>query len=123
MTVGLAACNVALRFRPARAVVNRVLPGPGEGPNERTRRGGHFCIDVHACTVTGARYRATIAAQGDPGYSATSVMVGESAFALVADRGRLPDAAGVLTPATGVGPVLADRLRVAGFRLDVERTA
>lgn len=123
MTAGLVAGNVALRFRPTRAVVNRVLPGPGEGPNERTRRDGHFCIDVHACTVTGARYRATIAAQGDPGYSATSVMVGESALALVADRGRLPDAAGVLTPATGVGLVLADRLRVVGFRLDVERTA
>jgi short subunit dehydrogenase-like uncharacterized protein len=122
LTAGLVAGNAALRFRPARSLVNRVVPSPGEGPDEQTRRGGHFSIDVHACTVTGARYRATIAAQGDPGYAATSVMLGESALALVADRGRLPDAAGVLTPATGIGPVLAGRLRAAGFRLDVERT-
>jgi short subunit dehydrogenase-like uncharacterized protein len=78
---------------------------------------------VHACTVTEARYRATISAEGDPGYSATSVMVGQSALALAADRDGLPDAAGVLTPATAIGPVLARRLRAAGFRLDVERTA
>lgn len=123
MTAGFAAGSAALRFGPTRALVNRLVPGPGEGPSERKRRRGHFRLEVHACTVTDARYRATIAAEGDPGYSATSVMVGQSALALAADRDRLPDAAGVLTPATGVGLVLADRLRVMGFRLDVERTA
>jgi short subunit dehydrogenase-like uncharacterized protein len=123
MTACLAAGSAALRFGSTRALVNRLVPGPGEGPSERTRRRGHFRLEVHACTVTEARYRATIAAAGDPGYSATSVMVGQSALALAADRDGLPDAAGVLTPATAIGPVLARRLRAAGFRLDVERTA
>jgi short subunit dehydrogenase-like uncharacterized protein len=45
-------------------------------------------------------------------------MLGESALALALDD--LPDAAGVLTPATAMGDVLVDRLRAAGHRYDVE---
>jgi short subunit dehydrogenase-like uncharacterized protein len=41
-------------------------------------------------------------------------MLGESALSLARDDGSLPDAAGVLTPATAMGAALADRLRAAG---------
>ncbi len=44
-------------------------------------------------------------------------MLGESALALVLDRDRLPERAGVLTPATAMGDVLVDRLREAGMTL------
>ncbi len=37
-----------------------------------------------------------------------------SALCLALDRERLPDQAGVLTPATAMGDALADRLRAAG---------
>jgi short subunit dehydrogenase-like uncharacterized protein len=40
------------------------------------------------------------------------VMFGETALCLALDD--LPDAAGVLTPATAMGPALVDRLRAAG---------
>jgi short subunit dehydrogenase-like uncharacterized protein len=53
-----------------------------------------------------------VRATGDPGYKATAVMLGEAALALASDG--LPDAAGVLTPATAMGAVLTDRLRAAG---------
>ena len=59
-----------------------------------------------------------IAADGDPGYKATAVMFGESALALALDGERLPDRAGVLTPATGIGSVLPGRLRAAGFTIE-----
>jgi short subunit dehydrogenase-like uncharacterized protein len=62
-----------------------------------------------------------ITASGDPGYKATAVMLGESALALALDRERLPERAGVLTPSTAIGSVLADRLRAAGHQYDVER--
>lgn len=120
MTAGLAALLGVMRFGPSRAVLDRVLPGPGEGPDADTRAGGHFAFDLHAGTEPGAGYRVRIAAQGDPGYAATSVMMAHSALALVRDRPRLPDAAGVLTPATGIGAVLAGRLRGAGFEIHVE---
>ena len=41
-------------------------------------------------------------------------MLGESALALALDGDILPDRAGVLTPATGIGLRLGDRLRAAG---------
>lgn len=110
--------TAALGAKPVRALVDWLLPA-GSGPGERTRRTGHFRVDVHTRTVTGRRLMATVAATGDPGYAATSVMLGEAALALALDRGRLPDRAGVLTPATGIGDVLVDRLRAAGMTLTV----
>ena len=44
-------------------------------------------------------------------------MLGESALCLALDD--LPDAAGVLTPASAMGRVLADRLIAAGHSYDV----
>ena len=50
-------------------------------------------------------------------------MQGESALCLALDRDRLPDRAGVLTPATAMGSALVDRLRAQGFELSVRRDA
>jgi short subunit dehydrogenase-like uncharacterized protein len=45
-------------------------------------------------------------------------MLGESALALALDRGQLPPSpGGVLTPATGIGDALVDRLRTTGFEI------
>lgn len=118
---GLGALVAGLSFAPTRAVLDRLLPAPGTGPSEQTRRNGHFTVDIFTTTSTGARYRSRVAAKGDPGYAATAVMLGESALALALDRDRLPQASGVLTPATGIGAVLADRLRAAGMTLAVSR--
>ena len=121
MTAGLTAGLAGMSFGPTRKLLDRVLPSPGEGPGEAARRSGHFRIEVVARTSTGARYTSTVAAQGDPGYAATAVMQGESALCLALDRDRLPDVAGVLTPATAMGSALADRLRARGFELSVRR--
>jgi len=121
VTTGLAAGMAGMSFGPTRALLDRVLPAPGSGPGEAVRKRGHFRIEVVARTSTGARFTATVAAKGDPGYTATAVMQGESALCLVLDRDRLPDRAGVLTPATALGSALADRLRAQGFEIDVRR--
>ena len=123
MTLGLGAGMAGMAFRPTRAVLDRVLPAPGEGPGEQARRNGHFRIEVVARTTSGARYTTRFAAKGDPGYAATAVMQAESALCLALDRDRLPQAAGVLTPATAMGGVLADRLRARGFDISVARDA
>jgi len=113
--------EAALAFGPSRALLDRVLPAPGEGPSEKTRQAGFFRMAVHTRTSTGVRYVTRIAAAGDPGYAATSVILGESALCLTLDRDALPYTAGVLTPATALGPVLVDRLRAAGDTLKTER--
>jgi short subunit dehydrogenase-like uncharacterized protein len=120
VTAGLAALVGGLAFPPTRTLLDRVLPNPGHGPSEKTQRAGRFRIRTHTRTPSGERWVATVAAHGDPGYSATAVMLGQSALALAAGDG-LPDRAGVLTPATGIGRPLIDRLRAQGFTLTVAR--
>lgn len=116
--VGLGALALGLSLPPTRYVLDRILPKPGEGPDERARREGHFTVDVFTRTTTGARYKARVRAKGDPGYAATAVMLGESALALVHDRAALPvTPGGVLTPATGIGDALVGRLRAAGLEI------
>ena len=114
VTAAFTALQAGLALRPSRALLRPVLPEPGEGPGEKTRRTGFFRLEVHTRTSTGARYLTRVEARGDPGYAATAVMLGESALCLALDRDRLPDRAGVLTPATAMGAALADRLRAAG---------
>ncbi len=120
---GLGGLAAGLAFPPARAVLDRVLPAPGSGPGEQARRTGFFKIDVHGRTSSGRRYVCRVSAQGDPGYQATSVMLGESALCLLLDAERLPARAGVLTPATAMGGVLVERLRAAGQILEVRPAA
>ena len=113
----LKAAQAGLEFGPSRALLGRLLPAPGQGPGEKTRRGGYFRIQIHTRTSAGVHYLAAIEAQGDPGYAATSVMLGEAALCLALDQGQLPGRAGVLTPATAMGATLAARLRSAGHTL------
>ncbi|WP_305095024.1 trans-acting enoyl reductase family protein [Prescottella sp. R16] len=122
LAAGMGAAVAGLAFPPSRWLLDRVLPKPGEGPSEKTRSSGHFTIDVYATTSTGNRYTSRVAAQGDPGYAATAVMLGESALSLALQHDDLPDTpGGVLTPATGIGDVLVDRLRAAGFEIAVRQ--
>ncbi|TWP35530.1 saccharopine dehydrogenase family protein [Leekyejoonella antrihumi] len=108
----------------ARPVVNKVLPKAGEGPSPEKLDAGFFTMDVRAETTTGAVYRSVVSAQGDPGYKATAVMLGESALTLAVDRAALPKlpqgaAGGVLTPAVALGDALSSRLRSNGFTITV----
>jgi short subunit dehydrogenase-like uncharacterized protein len=47
--------------------------------------------------------------------------LGESALGLVLGGDALPDAAGVLTPATALGDVLVTRLRDAGLEISARK--
>jgi short subunit dehydrogenase-like uncharacterized protein len=118
---GLGALGGALALPPTRAALGRFIPSAGEGPSAEVRAKGFFKIEIHARTPTGERYVCHVEAQGDPGYAATAVMFGETALCLVLDRDRLPDRAGVLTPATALDGALVDRLRAAGQTYEVER--
>jgi short subunit dehydrogenase-like uncharacterized protein len=99
--------------------VSRAVPKPGEGPDEESRRRGFFRMEIHTRTTDGSRYVERVAAQGDPGYAATSVMLGQAGLSLAQDA--LPERVGVLTPAAAFGSVLVDRLRAAGMTFEAER--
>lgn len=102
-------------------LVERVAPKPGTGPSERTRERGHYTVETYTTTTTGSRYRATMSQKGDPGYKATSVLLGESGLALAFDRDRLSDLRGVLTPAAAMGDALLARFPAAQVSLETTR--
>ena len=107
--------------RVPRKLVDRVLPKPGTGPSEPTRENGRYTVETYTSTTTGARYRAVMSQRGDPGYKATSVLLGESGLALALDRDGLSDLRGVLTPAAAIGDALLARFPAAGVRLETAR--
>jgi short subunit dehydrogenase-like uncharacterized protein len=110
-------------------VLDRVLPSPGEGPSAAERAAGSFRTETVTTTEDGSRYAATVAASGDPGYAATSGMLGESALTLLETRrpgggqgaGSVDRSGGVLTPAVALGDRLVGALRRRGFTLEVRR--
>jgi short subunit dehydrogenase-like uncharacterized protein len=108
-----------MSHRLSRAMLSKVLPKPGQGPSKKQRERGRFALEIHTKTRNDSHLVCRIAGSGDPGYSATSTMLAESALSLIHDRQRLPDAAGVLTPATGLGIQFIDRLRAAGHTYEV----
>ncbi|MEP6980014.1 MAG: saccharopine dehydrogenase NADP-binding domain-containing protein [Nakamurella sp.] len=115
-----AAVAGGLRTPLLRPLLDRVLPDPGQGPSEKVQQQGSFRLELRAVTTSGARYRGIVAAPGDPGYAATSVMLAQAGLSLAQDE--LPDRSGVLTPAVAMGDALTHRLRRAGFTFSVERT-
>jgi short subunit dehydrogenase-like uncharacterized protein len=102
-------------------LIERIVPKPGTGPSERTRERGHYTVETYTTTTTGARYRATMSQQGDPGYKATSVLLGECGLALALDRDRLSELRGVLTPAAAMGDALMARFPAAEVSLETTR--
>ena len=121
IALGTGALALGMQNRVTRPLLDRLLPDPGQGPSDKVQRTGRFRVEIHGTTTTGATYIATVAADGDPGYAATSVMLSQSGLCLASDD--LPDGGGVLTPAVAMGEVLTARLRARGFTFDVRRTS
>jgi short subunit dehydrogenase-like uncharacterized protein len=102
------------------ALYEKLAPKPGEGPAKEDRERGYFRFEFfgEGDGVPPARAFGTVSAQGDPGYAATSRILGEAALCLALDP--LPSRGGVLTPAVAMGFTLIERLRRAGLVFDVE---
>jgi short subunit dehydrogenase-like uncharacterized protein len=125
-SAGLALLFTLLKQRATRRLVMPFLPGPGRGPSVETMDRGFFTCELLAIADDGRQRRGLIRYDGDPGNRATTVMVCESALALALDRERLPGGptrGGVLTPATGLGDVLVERLRRAGVTIEIPARA
>lgn len=118
----MAASQVALRWAPIRALAQKLSPPPGAGPSEASMDGGSFRCQWIGKSAQGHTVRGVVADQGDPGNRATTKMVCESALALALQLDELPGGrkqGGFLTPTSGLGDVLVQRLRRAGMKLDV----
>ncbi len=106
-----------------RRLLERVVPKPGTGPSAAARERGYYRIETYTSTTSGARYVARMEQRGDPGYKATSVLLGECGLALAFDRDKLSDLRGVLTPAAAMGDALLARFPAADVTLQVDPLA
>ena len=123
MVGGMAVIGGAIAILPLRSLLESIIPQVGSGPTEQTMNEGWFRCELLGWGSQGQRVRGLIADAGDPGNRATVKFVCESALCLAVDVDRLPGGVqrgGILTPATGLGDVLVERLKQAGMRLEVE---
>jgi short subunit dehydrogenase-like uncharacterized protein len=103
---------------PLRKLVRRFLPKPGEGPSEETMRKGFFDCLYTVEAEDGSISIFRMHGKGDPGYRVTSKFVCESALTLIHCEDDLPggkDYGGLLTPASGLGQPLIERLSKVGI--------
>ena len=106
---------------PIRKLVRPLLPKPGEGPSEETMENGFFDSFFTAELDNNEKKLFRVHVKGDPGYKVTSKFVCESALTLVKEREKLPGGngyGGVLTPASGLGQPLIDRLSSNGVNFE-----
>lgn len=119
--IGFGAAALAARTDTGRAMLERFLPAPGDGPDPGARAGGHFTVLLvgTARAPDGSRVGQVIVRVrgGDPGYGETSRMLAEAALTLAGDE--RPGVTGVVTPAVGLGLPYRRRLEAAGMRFEV----
>ena len=120
MFIGLVLIQISLKVRPLLWFLRKFfLPSPGEGPSKEIRDNGFFKLDIIGSMDNIKKIRFTVTGEGDPGYSATARMITESALSILLDQDRIPKVSGVLTPAAGIGVVLAERLNDKGFNFSI----
>lgn len=122
---GMSLLKVLGRSRRARDLATRFGPLPGNGPSSSTMDKGFMHVRLFARGSGGLKLEGELFSEGDPANRVTVKMVCESAMALLFNRDQLPGESirgGILTPATGLGLVLVERLRAAGMRIETRRS-
>ena len=122
ISTGMALYEAAMELQPVRNLLRAVLPKPGSGPSKATMDNGWFRCELRGVTDDGRTVNAMLSDRGDPGNRVTVKCLCESALALADAAASLPGGpkrGGILTPSTGLGDVLVERLRRRGMKLEV----
>ena len=115
MGAGLGAFMAAAAVAPTRWVLERFLPGPGEGPSPEEQRNGIF-----GRTGDGQTLQVKVTGDRDPGYGSTGKMLGQAGACLALDVPKAKIPGGFWTPATIFGDRLIERLvRYSGLRFEL----
>lgn len=120
IATGLGSLTAATSVGPLRkALQQRVLPQPGEGPSPEQQQSGYYDLRFYGVTPRGEQIQTSVTGDRDPGYSSTAIMLAEAAIALAGrDPADLPG--GFWTPATAFGTSLIPALQEhAGMQFTV----
>lgn len=116
----------AMSVTPFRTFLEQfMLPEPGNGPSQEAIENSGFEIRLVGTgqePESGDEFtvQGRVAADRHPGYGATPWMLGEAAVCLARGDTDTPLSGGVLTPASGIGTPLIDRLREVGMTFAVD---
>jgi short subunit dehydrogenase-like uncharacterized protein len=122
MTAGTAFLQGTIQLSAFRHLLKSCLPQPGGGPSEETMKKGWFRYELLGFARDTLRAHGLIYHQGDPGNRATVKFLCEAALSLALQTDALPGGSqrgGILTPATGLGDILAERLRKTGMKVEI----
>ncbi|WP_439102193.1 saccharopine dehydrogenase family protein [Congregibacter sp.] len=110
ISLGMGAAMATASSSLGRSAMGKLLPKPGEGPDGDARERGFFELFFHAeHPIDGSKsLRARVSGDRDPGYGATSRMLGEAAVCLAKDPASV--GGGVWTPASALASALLPRL-------------
>ncbi|MEM6775135.1 MAG: saccharopine dehydrogenase NADP-binding domain-containing protein [Pseudomonadota bacterium] len=110
ISLGMGAGMLTVASSPGRRLAQRFLPSPGEGPDRAAREAGFFELFFHAehPEKPDLGVRARVRGDRDPGYGATSRMLGEAALCLAEDSIGVDG--GFWTPASAMAGMLLPRL-------------
>ena len=112
MSVGGVVGGLLSAAAPTRKLLERVLPDPGTGPSPDAQEKGFFDVRfVAEDAASGTTLRTRVLGDRDPGYGATSRMLGETALALAA--GEATVGGGHWTPGAALADSLLRRLPAA----------
>jgi short subunit dehydrogenase-like uncharacterized protein len=114
---GLTRASPGVRRRAA-ALMRRVLPSSGFGPQGDKLEQWSWRLTADARTPAGRYVRVELDADGHPGYLTTAKLLGEVGL-LLSEEDATPRRAGCLTPATALGTKSLSRLERAGARFSV----
>ena len=97
-----------------------IFPKPGEGPLKSKMQSGFFNLKIIGSINEIPKNSVTVLGDSDPGYSATAKMLTESAICILLNENNIPNKYGVLTPASGIGLALLERLKGKGISFKVD---
>jgi len=122
ITAALAGFFMGSAVKPTRWIIEKFVPQPGQGPSPEAQQAGFFDIRFVGKTADGRAIITRVKSDRDPGYGATSRMLGEAATCLAFDTPKNRDG-GFWTPASLLGQSLLARLTSrAGLSFDVLET-
>jgi short subunit dehydrogenase-like uncharacterized protein len=102
--------EASLRVTSVRKLLERfVLPKPGTGPSEKTRKSGNYKIAFYGKTSGGQSLITEFSDNEDPGYNSTASIMSQVGISLFKDEKRTKEG-GFWTPASLLGESLIERL-------------
>ncbi|MGY8782284.1 MAG: saccharopine dehydrogenase family protein [Fidelibacterota bacterium] len=121
MFLGLIILKISISFSPFLWVLRKFyFPQPGDGPSKKDRENGFFKLVLVGYINDSKNKSLIITGDRDPGYGATAKMITESALSILLEPESIPQNYGVLTPATGIGMILVDRLKNKGIKFNLK---